>query len=441
MKSDRLLLLLLVISPVFAADTLSLDECLRIGRQNNLNLRRTTIEADMNSPSSLRGWGVYLPSVTASYGINQSAYYTRTAVWPDGSFVILPQAQSGDRRNSSYTIRVDEVLFAGGRNRLAQKSADLSNRLRDVNITSGGLDLGSLITQSYCQAVAAERGLDLAHKVADQRRLQYESAELRLQAGTVIKLDLLQAEIDLGSAVNDSISAAESVKIARNSLNILLNRPLGDDYRLAPLPPLFSPEWDADSLIREATAHHPQFRSLRLNAELQDNNYKAALADYLPTVSADLYQSGSEESGINKNFTFAPRNRFTQFALTASWTLFDRFTRNYTLQEATVRKRQTQVDLLMSEQTLRQNVTERISRLHTLYSQYETALKNGDLALQTLEMEQERYRLGASDMISLGVAQVGYVRAQQSVIAIETDFHTTLAQLESNTGLKLRREP
>ena len=164
----------------------------------------------------------------------------------------------------------------------------------------------------------------------------------------------------------------------------------------------------------------------------------AAYGDYLPNIIGSYSYSRSEQSGTNVDFTMDPRNRSTSVNLTISWNLFDRFTRSLRLQEAKVQLQQSELSQEELKRSIRQQTRSTLASLNSIYQQYQVALKNIELAKENLNFEAERYRLGNATTIDRGFAEISYIQARQDAIRLESEFFSTLGQLEETTGMILR---
>jgi outer membrane protein len=395
-----------------AAGQVTLDQCLSWGLDRNSSMQRATLEKQLDIPGSRAAWGQFLPSVYVGYGIDQSRYYNPTYVDADGKVVTLPRTETitiagqdttivyevpeGRRRNSSYFIQIEEVLFDGGKSYLNLRNSKLLNQRRDQNLRQSQMQLRSEITRAFAGAVAAARRLDLAARVAGQRRLQLDLAQTRFETGSVTRRDVLQAEVDLGRARADSLNAALDRKRTIEALNILVGLPLDTVYSCANFPPPVKPDWDADSLSSVAVENRGDLKSARLSVGMAQNDHLAAKGEYLPLLTATYINSRSEQSGSNVDFTLTPRNRYSQGGLSLQWLLFDRFTRSLRTQEAKVRRQQAALSASELEREVERQVRVAADRLLSLYEQVQVAVENCRWADETLKFEQERYRFGSA---------------------------------------------
>ena len=125
---------------------------------------------------------------------------------------------------------------------------------------------------SLLMSIRHRRILEDAKSMADEFLAKTES---RFRAGTVPRLDVVQAQVDEASAQNDLIASESGVANARAALNRLLDRPLGapisasDSLAVPPdLPPL-------DTLLGAAVGARPDVTGL--NRQLEGARANTAL--------------------------------------------------------------------------------------------------------------------------------------------------------------------
>jgi outer membrane protein len=171
-----------------------------------------------------------------------------------------------------------------------------------------------------------------------------------------------------------------------------------------------------------------------LSTEMYRNNVRQYRGSYFPDLTASISHSRSEQSGSNVDFTLDPRNRSTQYSLGLSWTLFDGFSREVSLQEARVAERQAKLDQVALNQTIEQSVRQSYYTLMRIWDQSQTTAKNRELGRRQLELEQELYRLGSASQLELRSAQVTYTQAETDHIYKTLEYLINLALLEEAVG-------
>jgi cobalt-zinc-cadmium efflux system outer membrane protein len=86
--------------------------------------------------------------------------------------------------------------------------------------------------------------------------------QVRFDAGTVPRLDVLKAQVDLAQAENALLANRRDVANARAALNRLLGRPLGADFEAADSLAVPSDPPPLDSLVTLALARRPELLGL-----------------------------------------------------------------------------------------------------------------------------------------------------------------------------------
>ena len=417
---------------------LSLDECIEIGNQNNLTLRSSRLDYDIDQSALRAAYGQFLPAISIGYSIDQSSFLNHSYVNSDGSVVVLPKDLEGIRRNSNYFLRANETFYDGGRNLYNLKNAKLEATLREHRISGQYYSIRTEVTRAYCLTIAALQRADLANEVLIQRYRLLDLATIRFQTGSVTRRDVMQAEVNLGRGRNDSLSAALELKNSRINLNLITGMQLDKEIVIEPLPPLFKPEWSVAELISRAFKTRSDLLSNTTSSKINSNNISALKGEYLPTITGSLSHSRRDESGVSDPFTLSPQSHSTAYGLSLSWQAFDRFTRSLRIQEAKIRAQKNIIRQSEIERQIQQQILSTFDNLESIYQRGIVAAQNTELALETNRFEEERYRLGSATTIDLGAAQVSYIEARNEQIRLETEFYIALGELEKATGIILR---
>ncbi|MFN3821875.1 MAG: TolC family protein, partial [bacterium] len=107
-------------------------------------------------------------------------------------------------------------------------------------------------------------------------------------------------------------------------------------------------------------------------------------------------------------------------------------------QDGVVRHRQAQIDELKATESVKSQIEVMLKKLEAIQHQILVAQQNASWATETLNFEEERYRLGAATIIEVTTAQSSFVQTQMELAALYSDYHILLAQLEKLVGTKLK---
>jgi cobalt-zinc-cadmium efflux system outer membrane protein len=180
----------------------------------------------------------------------------------------------------------------------------LAGRVATANLRAAEFSLAQLKNQTAAQTAQAYDALLVAERhrqdLTDGRALAEDflrKTEARFQAGTVAKLDVVKAKVDVAQASNDLIANERAIATARAALNRLVGRPPGapieaaDD--LADVPP---PLPDVESLAALAASSRPEIRSALVQREGARDATRLAKQYWLPDLNMILarnYTTGS----------------------------------------------------------------------------------------------------------------------------------------------------
>lgn len=447
-----------------------------IGFRNNPTLRQATLTTRLNSWGTLNAIGNFLPTVSASMSFSQSHYKSKTYQNSDGSVSTYPKSAytytdyvvawddtnhttgalsgprlvqvpvtvesqpvpEGDTRSSSQSISLNESIFEGGRRFFLYRMAKVQENINNLNVEDTKKNLAAQIAQQSVLVLTQEKLLDLNKKLKDQKQDAYDLAKARFDVGAVTELDVLQAEIDLGTAKNAISTSERALQSQREALNQTLGIDLRSTFPIAEAEAATPYEFSLDSLVTAAYESRSDLRMAGLTVERSKYSLKSSQSEYLPTVSFGAVFSRSEQSGKNVGWTVTPRNLNNSYSLNLHWNLFDGFTREYNLAS----QRVTRDQAIESERKLRlgldKDVRDAYYTLANVYNQLQITSRNRDLAERRLNLERERYRLGAASQLDLRDAQVVYAQAETDNLQKTLSYQSSLIALELAVGRPLR---
>lgn len=455
---------------VDSATPLTPEDLYQIALSHNPDYLKTVETLGLSRINVLSAWGTLMPTLGVSYGIGQSSSYSPTYVNPDGSVSTYPKTETiagipqlvvdttnwqvvtvpgpeqtvtvpvptAERRNSSGNLTLQENIQLGGQQFYGIKNARITNRINGLQTDLSKNTLFFTIRQDYYAVLAQKQLRDLAQQVLDQKNDFLKAAQARYEVGSVTELDVLQAEIDVGTQENAVITAENNLKLAREELNRAVGISLDSQYGLVDSLDVFSPSFTLDDLVKEAFDTRPDYRLAGAQVEFQQNQVKVQRGQFLPILSANLSTTRSELSGTNVDFTLHPRNRNTSVNVSLSWNLFNGFSNRAQLEQSQVNLNNSRYELRSQQLAVEKGVRQAYYSLMQTFQKSAVTSKNRELASRQLALEQERYRLGSASQLDLRTAQTTYEQAQSDYIANIYSFWSNLAALEQAVGKRLQ---
>lgn len=456
---------------------LSLKDCIEIALGGNPSHQKYKMNITLSNSNVMAAYGNFLPYISGGYTVTEDRYFNPTFLSPEGNAQTLPVTVTtpgdtsatfndlngdgiltsdevtpritspitsvfpiaeGKRKFSGGQIQISQTLFAGGRNFYTLKSAKQLRKSSEFSLDRDQQLLAYNISQAYFEVLAKQQMLELAERVLEQRKEQLRLAKARYKVGSVTKLDVMQADIDLGNQENELLQAEQELKIARMELNRLMGIFLEESFQVVEDSVLFAPSFNMRELVQKALRTRPDLKTLEAELASYENNIWAERSSYLPTVTFDLSIFRSEQGGADDKWTLSPENRDTRFGFSLNWDIFSGFSREYLIKQAQVSAQNSRYDILDKKLSIEKEVKEAVLNLERIYSQSLITRKNRELAKENLALERERYRLGSASLLDLRTAQVTYIQAETDHISKLLEFRTTLAQLEYATGLEIK---
>ena len=437
-------------------------------------MRQTVLDTKLNRIGRINAIGNFLPSVSLGASFSQSHYRNPTFTDADGtvrryptdpvttSFYVvrwdtmsdgtllnprlaqltetIPGAgvPEGDSRSSNWSISFSESIFEGGRRIGLYRMAKTQERINNLSVLDKQKALAAQIAQQVVVVHTQEKLLDLDKKLRDQRKDAYDLAKARFDVGAVTELDVLQAQIELGTAENTITSAERDLDAQREGLNQLLGISLESRFPIESVNEISPYKFEIDRLVGDAYANRTDYVISELTVKRSKQNLNVYRSEYLPTATLTYQYSRSQQSGKNEEWTLDPQNENSYWGLNLRWNLFDGFSREYNMVTQKVSYDKTVENARQMKLQLERDVRDAYYNLENVYNQLQITARNRDLAERTLNLERERYRLGATSALGLRDAQVTYARAETEHLQKTLEYQSSLIALELSVGKRLR---
>jgi len=379
--------------------------------------------------------GQFLPTITSNASYGSSTYKDYTVY--DDDYTPIGKIDL-ETSSSSVSFNASESIFEGGSRLWGIKSAKLqleniflnTERSRDVLIAQ--------VKTAFYNFLLARENLAVQQEILGQREESLRLARARFQTGDVIELDVMQAEIDLGTQQNTVLQAEQSLQNGREALNLSVGIHLDSTYPVSgDLTPVL-PEVESDILVNTALQSRPDFKTAKNAVKINDLAVKTYSSSYLPSLSWNYrYGRNYSNSSTAGDYHYWPEDVSSYAGFSLNWTIFNGFQREYNRQNAVVTKRQSVYNEFAMRQTVMSEVRSEWRSIENLFQQIQVLDRNRDLARRQLTLEQERYRIGASDQLSLRSAQVTFISAENQYLVTVLEYFTTLATLERDLGVSL----
>ncbi len=329
------------------------------------------------------------------------------------------------------TIEARYDLFRGGAKffELSQARAELqSARANEVQARFAT----AVLTESDYYDVLAEQ--ELVRVAAERVRRAQEQlgvARARVISGAAVRTDSLQLLLELTRARVDLLRQRSSLAVARVQLGRRVGVPGPVDA--VPLDSAPAPELpiSQDSAVAEALARGPYYRAALADERAAAAALKAAWGSYLPQLSLFAQYQGFDEGYIPDAFTR------TVWGFQVSFPIWNNAQREIALTQARTTRDVARAVLSDAALGVRRDAIGAYQNYLTARASTELARQGVVVARENLEVQNNRYRAGATTILDLLSAQVAFSEAEAGLVQARYATRLALAGLEAVIGRRI----
>ena len=420
---------------------LTLQSAISEGLENNLEIKIAEKETQISKKDVAVARGNYLPQIEGS----------STLLEVDENTVSVSFGQRG-RLNWSAALSATQLVFSEP----ALANIKIQNLLLESQRQSQNqtqLDVILDITDAYLNMLQASALLRLRNENVNVTRKNFDIARAKEQVGYAWTNDVYRWESELAQDNVDMNNAQAQLWQARYNMNVLLNRPVKEDFELADLgmrdsillvmdERLFSlidnpGDLDifSDFLVEEAFRNLPEIKQLQYSIQAQRRNLQSQnRAFYLPTLGL----SGEANYVINNYYYpegVTPIELNTSnAALGLQFPIFQGLARKN-------QRDQTKIGLMQLSDQM-QNLRNQLEFLvrgnlrvaGASYSNMELSRISATAASKNFEIAQDNYSQGLLNVTSLIDAQNAALQAEINAISTEYIFIQDFLAVERAIG-------
>lgn len=442
MKKTLILILLgLGLNSLANAQTLSLQDCVRLGLENSADSRNAALDVQAARLQKQEAFAQYFPSLSATglafYSANPLVDISMTDVLgtTDMAYQLaerLEQMAAPYGINTSYkalehgytaALTLTQPLYAGGRivtgNRLAalgEQAAQTKSRLQTRNTREE-------ITKMFYQVVALQEkkvSLDAAGRLLDSL---IADVNVAVSTGLAVPSDLAAVQIKESELKAGKSRLDAGLKLAKmnlfNNIGVEYN-PFRDDISLdGTLQDIMTPE-QAYADETELVYSLDESRLLQMQVEAKELERRMTLGENLPSVMLGASYGYSRMLG-------SPTGNGLVYAMIqipiSDW---GKKAGKLERQRIEVQKARNQQDFLKRQLVLQ--LRQLYVELSCAYDQMQIARESEQLSKQRLEQMQSSYNAGMCTLTELLQSESAFLSSQDASIDATLDY---LCALES----------
>jgi outer membrane protein len=402
------------------------------------------IRAALEASPDLQGAEARLEAARAAVRDAQSAYYPQVSLganWmrtdnpPQAFFMELNQRTASlekdfnnpdDTENTRGSVSARWRLYDGGRREADGRAARLTGEAAARMTEAARNELIFQVTRAYYGVLQATAFMEIQREAVASVEESLRVAKERLSAGSAIRTDVLNLEVQHSQAREDLIRVTNGRKLAVAALNTAVGREVLAESAVVPVVTTVEPLQRMVVAERDVE-QRPELAGIRLQERATEAMAQRARRDYYPVISA--FGSADWDSQSMDNF-----EQSYIVGAAAELNVFDGFHNRAALAGAKAMHRSAQAMNAKVRNQLLLDLKQAKLREEESWERMGVAEKSVTSAEEALRITKERYQQGASDITELLTAQVGRTATRSRWVAAYYDYKVALSDVDRASG-------
>jgi outer membrane protein len=298
---------------------LTIERALEIARTRNESLKVSQERLRESQSAVAEARAAFLPSLDVNF-LYTPAQASPLLKIPAGVFGPTEQTFRANLvRENVVRFDVSQPLYTGGRLNHAYGAQAATQEASRLDLERAQQALTLRVYETFYAALMADQGVRVSTEGVEIAQRHLELAQIRFNAGSAARLDVLRAEVELANARAKQIRARSSAEVSYQALRTVLSLPQNDPLRLAGTLDEV-PALPAASALLTAVNARSDIRAIGQQREAAEQLFSLASAEMKPTVAL----SGNfqyQEDGLDS--LFAGSNRSYQLGVAVRVPLFN----------------------------------------------------------------------------------------------------------------------
>ena len=426
-------LFLLLASAASAQQVMNLQECLRIGLENNYDLRIVRNEELISDNNVTLGNAGFLPEVSLNSGYNLRN--SNSDQFPAGGEDLI-ESRNSNTQTLDAGLNLNWTLFEGFRIQTNYQRLKEMQTIGELNTRLAVEDFIASLTAEYYNYVQQQIRLSNLQYAVSLSKERLRIVEARYQVGSLSQLDLQQAKVYFNTDSSLLIQHYETLNSSRIRLNELMGGDVEQNFLAKDTTILFDTSLLKEELFEQAIHHNTALLLSGKNKVLSELDLKSLRSRNYPYLRLN---GGYGFTHYNYNTGTLDRQRTwgPNVGLTLGYTIFDGFNRRREQKNAeiTVQNRELQFE---------RNKLALESDFANIWMAYQINTELTNLELESLEnaklnyeIAMERYKIGDLSGLELREAQNSLLEAEQRLLTAQYRtklYEISLLQLSGKVG-------
>ena len=412
----------------------SLEDCIDYALKNNISLKQSELNIELNKNEYFQSKMELLPSVNISNSFNNNR----------GRYINPFTNEFDEEVSSSLNLSYNSnfSLFNGFKNINQIKKAANESLKSTYDLESAQNDLISSIALSYLQILFNEELYQTSQSQLDLTKNQENRIQTLVEAGSMAKGELLNIQSQLALEEQQLIQAENQLNLSKLQLAQLLELDQYENLNILKLNikiPIFKIQNNINTDYAIALNKQSSIKSseLQINSAIYD--LKIAKANYLPNLSIGYRISTLYLDNVNDMFTFNEQlenNQQSAIYLSLNIPIFNKWSVRNSVAQSRIQIENSQLNAQQAKNQLRKNMEQAYADQLAAYKKYQATQKAVIAFKEAFSYINERYELGMVNSYEFSESKNKLITAESDELRAKYDLIFKVKLYEFYTSLK-----
>ena len=398
----------------------SLEDCIDYALKNNISLKQSELNIELNKNEYFQSKMELLPSVNISNSFNNNR----------GRYINPFTNEFDEEISSSLNLSYNSnfSLFNGFKNINQIKKAANESLKSIYDLESAQNDLISSIALSYLQILFNEELYQTSESQLDLTKNQENRIKTLVEAGSIAQGELLNIQSQLALEEQQLIQAENQLNLSKLQLAQLLELDQYQNLNVLKLNikvPIFKIQnnINTDYAIALNTQSSIKSSELQINSALYD--LKIAKANYLPNLSIGHRISTLYLDNVDDMFTFNEQlenNQQSAIYLSLNIPIFNKWSVRNSVAQSKIQIENSQLNAQQAKNQLRKNMEQAYADQLAAYKKYQATQKAVIAFKEAFTYINERYELGMVNSYEFNESKNKLITAESDELRAKYDL-------------------
>ncbi len=348
-----------------------------------------------------------------------------------------PVPISGKPWTYSRNINSTLTVFDGGAHWYDYKAAGATLDAAVASDVSQRYGVALNVKVQYFAILAAREQESAARRQLEEAQQALQVSAAKMVAGAATRADSLTAALGVGTAQLAIITAQNLLLNANAALTRMIASPVTVTAVVGDTSDIGHLDIDEGSLTKMAL-EGPSVKAAVATYAASRALHKATTTTYLPSISASGQYGQNPQATQGFDFGGGPTSTSTRFGITASYTIFNNYSREQTVILARIAEDNAQANMRDAQFGAQQNLTQFLVNYQTAQQTITLQLLQIQSAVENLRVQQQRYNIGTALQVDVTTAQAALDLARFNLITARLNARTAKANIEALIGRDLK---